>query len=116
MSSKKENDFFDNLNVGDAIIESLQQAVAYKNGNPSHVRVTVRSIPQPEYKQVDIVRLRKNLELTQKGMAAVLGVSPRTLEGWEIGRSTPNPTARRLLYLIDKHHGVVNELATIIRE
>jgi len=42
----------------------------------------------------------------------VLGVSPRTVESWEIGRNVPNGSARNLLYLIDNNDRLVDQLVT----
>ena len=41
-----------------------------------------------------------SLDMTQKAFANVLGVSKRTVEAWETGRSTPSPTAKNLINLI----------------
>lgn len=43
---------------------------------------------------------RESLDMTQKAFANVLGVSKRTVEAWETGRSTPSPTAKNLINLI----------------
>ena len=36
-----------------------------------------------------------------------LGVSKRTVEAWETGRSTPSPTAKNLIYLISQKPDLV---------
>lgn len=51
----------------------------------------------------DVVYLRNNLSLTQLEMAAVLGVSQRTLQEWEQGRRTPSGPARALLHVMQEH-------------
>jgi len=48
--------------------------------------------------------------MTQKQFAHILGVSPRTVEAWEIGRSTLSPTAKNLLFLIQKNPSLVSDL------
>ena len=45
--------------------------------------------------------------MTQKAFADVLGVSKRTVEAWETGRSTPSPTAKNLIYLISQKPDLV---------
>ena len=105
-----EKDFFDDFNYGDALVESLQQALAYAKGDKSRCRVTVREIPVPEYKADDVSRVRSELRLSQRALASVLGVSARTVEAWEAGRNAPNGPAARMLYLIEKDHSLVDKL------
>ena len=42
---------------------------------------------------------RKELDLSQKGLADCLGVSVRTVQGWEIGKSKPMAPIVRLIKL-----------------
>lgn len=98
------------FNVYEGILESLQDAVAYKNGDRSRCRVHVRELPVPEYKAADVARMRKALNLSQRGFASVLGVSPRTVEAWEAGKNEPSGSARHLLYLFDCDHTLINHL------
>lgn len=90
--------------------ESLEDAVAHKNGDKSRCRVTVRELPVPEYDARKITQMRKKLNLSQRGLASALGVSSRTVEAWEIGRNMPSGSARHLLYLIDRDNSLVNHL------
>ena len=92
--------------------ESLEQAVAFKNGDTSKARVSVYEIPIPEYKAGDVARVRSDLNLSQRTFAFALGVSPRTVEAWEVGRNEPSGAARHLLFLIEKNKGLVNQLIT----
>ena len=48
--------------------------------------------------------------MTQKAFASVLGVSPRTVEAWEAGRTEPTPTAKKLIYLIEQDNSLVQKL------
>jgi putative transcriptional regulator len=100
----KEYNYFDRLK------ESLEQAVDYKKGDKSKARVSIYEIPVPEYKAADVVRVRSNLHLSQRGLALALGVSPRTVEAWEGGRNEPCGAARNLLYLIEKNTALVDQL------
>jgi putative transcriptional regulator len=103
-----EYNYFKRLN------ESLEQAVAFKNGDKSKAKVSAYKISMPEYKAADVVRVRSGLRLSQKGLALALGVSPRTVEAWEIGRNEPNGAARHLLYLIEQNTELVDQL--VIRQ
>ena len=99
------------FNVYEGIMEGLQEALAYQQGDRKRCRVTVRELPIPEYKAADVARARKELNLSQRGLAHVLGVSQRTVEAWEAGKNVPSGAARHLLYLVDTDHSLVERLA-----
>ena len=44
-------------------------------------------------KRVDFVKRRKALKLTQRQVADVIGVAPRTVQSWELGEYTPTLNA-----------------------
>ena len=89
---------------------SLEDAVAYVRGDKSRCHSVVRELPVPEYQAADVARVRMGLNLSQRGLASVLGVSPRTVEAWEVGRNAPSGSARNLLYLVECNNGLVNQL------
>ena len=70
----------------------------------------VRETPIPAYKADDVARTRKELKLSQRGLATALGVSPRTVESWEAGKNAPSGAAQRLLYLFECDHTLVERL------
>jgi len=90
--------------------QGLQDCIDYENGDKTKAVERIRSIPDPVFKPADVARLRKDLNMTQRGMATVMGVSARTVEAWETGRSNPSGTASRMLYLIDQDHDLVHRL------
>lgn len=96
----KDFDLFSNIEEG------LKAALAYQRGEevPGLV-VHERSLPD-----VDAAEVRKSLSLTQRAFAAILGVSCRTVEAWESGRSNPAPTAKKLMYLIREDPTLVSKL------
>lgn len=94
----------------DLLTESLNQAIDYKKGNRKAARRVVRVIEVPEFTPADVLAVRSKLQLTQKGLAAVVGVSPRTVEAWEAGTNQPNGSARNLLYLLGKDERVFSLL------
>lgn len=100
-----ENNFKD-VDFFSGIMEGLTEALAYEKGNASaETFVRKQSLPN-----VDIVEIRKSLSMTQKSFAEVLGVSCRTVEAWECGKSVPTPTAKKLIYLIQQDHALVEKL------
>lgn len=96
----RDFDLFSSLKHG------LKEAVAYQRGEEvPGIVVHERTFPD-----VDTAKIRKSLSLTQRAFATILGVSCRTVEAWESGRSNPTPTARKLMYLIQEDHSLVQKL------
>ena len=103
------------FNVYEGIMQGLNEAIEFKKGKNSKARVRILSTVDPiqvaEYKPADVTKLRKDLNLSQKGLALVIGVSPRTVESWEAGKSIPSGVATRMLYLIEADNSLVDRLA-----
>ncbi|MCI9508433.1 MAG: helix-turn-helix domain-containing protein [Angelakisella sp.] len=99
-----EFDFYEELKA------SLEDAIAYKQGDHSRCRVLLPEVPVPDYKAADIVRARKGLNLSQRSLANLIGVSPRTVEAWETGKNEPAAPTRCLLYLLETDHSLVERL------
>ena len=96
----KDIDFFAGL------MEGLTEALAYEKGKSSAETFSRKqSLPN-----VNIQELRITLGMTQKSFAEILGVSRRTVESWECGKSTPTPTAKKLIYLIQQDHSIIEKL------
>lgn len=94
---------FKDLDFFNGIKEGLEEALAYEKGKASAETIArKRSLPD-----VDVKAERESLDMTQKAFANVLGVSRRTVEAWETGRSTPSPTAKNLIYLISQKPDLV---------
>lgn len=96
---------FKDFDLFDELKESLNQIIEYKKGNVETTVVRKRSLPD-----VNIAEIRKALKLTQKNFAVILGVSPRTVEAWESGKSNPTPTAKNLLFLIKEDPKLIGKL------
>lgn len=96
----KDTDFFS------GIMEGLNEALAYEKGKAS-AETFARKQSLPD---VDVSAIRNELSMTQKSFAKILGVSCRTVEAWECGKSTPTPTAKKLIYLIKEDHSLIDKL------
>ncbi|AVK63955.1 transcriptional regulator [Lactobacillus sp. CBA3606] len=95
-----------------ALQKSIRQATAALNGDGSQVTTHEVSImPAPQYSATEIKAIRAEIEVTQRVLATVLSVSPRTVESWESGKSRPSRSASRLLEIIKKQP----EVLTLIR-
>ncbi len=53
---------------------------------------------------------RERIGLTQQKLAAIMGVSVRTLQGWEQGRREPSGAAKALLEIARRRPDVLREL------
>ena len=58
-----------------------------------------------------VIATRRNSGLSQTAFAELLGVSVRTLQGWEQGRKQPSGAARKLITLAQRHPNILRELA-----
>lgn len=58
-----------------------------------------------------IAEARLKSGLTQAQFAALMGVSPRTVQDWEQGRREPSGAAKTLLKVAVRHPEVLRELA-----
>lgn len=106
LSMEEIQNNFENVDFFSGMMEGLREALAYKEGTAkANTIVRKRSLPA-----VNAVEIRKELTMTQKAFAELLGVSPRTVEAWESGRSTPTPTAKKLMFLIHQDHSLVQKL------
>src|SRR5437867_9615216 len=84
--------------VGQEIITSLKEAIAWAGGEDIPVRVTAVEIPK-----TDVRAVRRKLRLSQSQFAAKFGFQPATLRNWEQGRTKPDGPARVLLAVIARH-------------
>ena len=87
------------ISVFSKIESGLKEAIAFESGK-GKARVQRRQIeisPVPHYKGNTVKRIREELNLSQKMFAGVIGVSIKTVESWESGKSEPSGAAQRLL-------------------
>ena len=106
LSIEQVENNFENIDFFSGIIDGLNEALAYEKGKASaETFARKQSLPN-----VNIFEVRTSLAMTQKTFAEVLGVSCRTVEAWECGKSTPTPTAKKLIYLIQQDNTLVDKL------
>jgi putative transcriptional regulator len=92
------------LTVGQEIITSLKEAIAWAGGEDVPVRVTAVEVPT-----TDVRAVRRKLGLSQAQFAARFGFQPATLKNWEQGRTRPDGPARVLLAVIERHPEAVED-------
>lgn len=96
--------------VGERIIESLEEAVAWSKGENIPVRVSQVRVPD-----IDVSRVRRQMGLSQTQFATKFGFPPATLRNWEQGRVRPDAPARVLLAVIAKHPESVEDVLKDVR-
>lgn len=69
---------------------SLQEGMDIIHRDQPPARTFIYDVP-------DVKAIRENLKLTQRQFAALVGISPRTLQNWEQGHRMPEGPARVLL-------------------
>ena len=78
------------------LVTSIKEAGEIKSGKQAPSRVF--NIDAPNIKLV-----RKSLNASQREFALMIGVSVRTLQGWEQGRREPDGPAKALLRVASKN-------------
>lgn len=96
-------------NVGQEIISSLKEAVAWAGGKDVPVRITTVQVPM-----TDVRAVRRQLGLSQSEFAAKFGFQPATLKNWEQGRTRPDGPARVLLTVIARHPEAVEDALRMV--
>ncbi len=87
----------------DALLNAVGEAGAIMRGNAKPSRRF--SIQAP-----DVTAIRNEFKLSRNKFAQMIGVSARTLEGWEQGRRQPTGAARMFLVIASKHPEIVAEV------
>ncbi len=84
----------------DDLQEGLQQAIDYERGVGEAKKTTYIIDPVKKYNRDEIKQVRVNAGMTQTVFANYLGVSVKTVEAWERGRTHPTGPAYRLMSIL----------------
>ena len=84
-------------NLFDDLQEGLLQAIDHANGKESARTVTYKIDPVVKLNNEQIREIRMQARMTQSVFADYLGVSVKTVEAWERGRTHPTGPACRLM-------------------
>ncbi|MBO6259304.1 MAG: helix-turn-helix domain-containing protein [Lachnospiraceae bacterium] len=82
--------------------EGLNQAIAFEKGVGKAKVRTLIIMPVKKYTNDEIRTIRNNAGMTQTTLAKYLGVSKKTVEAWENGRTHPTGPAYRLLEILEQ--------------
>ena len=80
--------------------EGLEEAIAYEKGAGEATIKTYMILPVKEYSGEEIRDIRKKTGMTQSVFASYMGVSVKTVEAWEGGRTHPTGPVFRLLDML----------------
>ena len=93
----------------DDLREGLQQAIDYEKGVGTAKKVTYTIAPVKKYNREEIKKVRTNAGMTQSVFATYMGVSVKTVEAWECGRTHPTGPAYRLMSILsDEDHSKIS--------
>ncbi len=105
MTKQKKRDLFSELKQG---IEEIQQ---YKNTKKITLRThKVEKQPPLKVSATLIRHTREHLHMSRSVFAHKLRVSPRTLEKWEQGTTTPNDQAAALILMVKRYPDTIEKL------
>lgn len=99
MTSKKLSARDADRNIGEELLQAIRDVKGGKFGAKYQVEAN------------DVVKARLKSGLSQAEFAAVLHISPRTLQQWEQGRRHPSGAAETLLKIVFRHPEVLRELS-----
>lgn len=92
--------------LGERMIRSAKQALAFAEGKKDHGCVV--HIPE----EINVRRIRKKLNMSQKTFADYFGVNLRTIQDWEQGRRVPSGASKNFLFVIDREPEAVRRALT----
>jgi putative transcriptional regulator len=95
------------VNVGDELIQGMENAVAHLKGRKPARRKTVVAVAIPE--RIDVRAIRQKLGLTQQEFAARFGFTVKSIRNWEQDGRQPEGAARAYLLVIDRVPKVVEK-------
>jgi len=80
--------------------QGLQEAIEFERGNGQARSVTYIITPITSYDHKEIRDIRRKAGMTQAVFASYMGVSKKTVEAWESGKTHPTGPACRLLNIL----------------
>lgn len=105
------------------LLESVREAKAIMRGDiapartytADEIRAAVATDRQRAARDTEVPDasvIREQMGLSQAKFATLLGISTRTLQGWEQGRRAPKGAERTLLRVAARHPGALLEAAS----
>lgn len=98
----------------DDLKEGLQEAIDYEKGIGKANTKTYVIAPLKEYTGNEIRSIRKKNGMTQSVLALYMGVSKKTVEAWEGGRTHPSGPAFRLLEILSEKE--IDDVVAVVKD
>lgn len=95
--------------IGQSMIRGMAEALAFAKGEKT---AAVVHIPE----EINVRRIRKKLNMSQRVFAEYFGCNLRTVQDWEQGRRAPAGAARVFLFVIDQEPDAVRRALTAKRD
>ena len=86
----------------DDLKQGLEEAIDYEKGQGEAKVKTYMISPVKEYSDKEIRNIRMKAGMTQSVFASYMGVSKKTVEAWECGRTHPTGPVFRLLDILSR--------------
>ena len=90
----------------DDLREGLEEAISYEKGTGKAKTKTYMILPVNEYSNKEIREIRMKAGMTQSVFASYMGVSKKTVEALECGRTHPTGPVFRLLDILASGEGI----------
>ncbi|MCR5595246.1 MAG: helix-turn-helix domain-containing protein [Lachnospiraceae bacterium] len=87
---------FEDLKAG------LEEAIDNEKGIGKAKTQVLMIAPVKKYTNEEIKAIRNRAGMTQSVFANYMGVSKKTVEAWELGRTHPTGPAYRLIYMLEQ--------------
>lgn len=84
----------------DDLKQGLEEAIDFERGNGKARVKTYMIMPIKKYSNKEIREIRIKAGMTQSVFASYMGVSKKTVEAWECGRTHPTGPVYRLLDIL----------------
>ena len=101
----------------DDIMSSLNELKEHAEGKTTgvviHHRKTTTVADVPDFTPQEIKEVRLASPMSQRTFAACVGVSAKSVEAWEGGRSRPDGAARRILGMMKTNPSFAEDMGLI---
>lgn len=106
MAKKAEtnNEFFEELKAG------LSAAIEHAQGKRKDLRTTTLPRPPKEMSANEILKIRRQFNVSQAVFARYLNISTKTVQSWEQGLGKPNGARLKLLSIAKKNPKILLEV------
>ena len=98
----------------DDLSQGLTEAIEFEKGTGKAKVTSYIIAPVREYNNKEIREIRNRAGMTQSVFASYMGVSKKTVEAWENGRTHPTGPAYRLMNILSM--GKEMDLAFVSKE